>query len=112
MDIGDVTDDREPDGSSRGDGSSRIEVLMNGRRFTFPAARRRTLIEAARAAGILLPYGCHSGSCGTCLVRLAEGRVEMSRNTWALSGRDRDAGFILACQSRPATDTVFLDYDF
>lgn len=107
-----MTDDQELRGTGGGDGPARIEVLMNGRRFAFPAARRRTLIEAARAAGILLPYGCHSGSCGTCLVRLAEGRVEMSRNTWALSGRDREEGFILACQSKPATDTILLDYDF
>lgn len=107
-----MTSDDRPPAPASDPAPARVEVLMGGRRTSFPAARRRTLIEAARAAGLMLPYGCHSGSCGTCLVRLAEGQVEMSRNTWALSGRDREAGFILACQSRPLSDTVLLDYDF
>jgi toluene monooxygenase electron transfer component len=60
-----------------------------------------TLLRAGLMAGLAMPYECASGSCGTCRVRLLEGKVE---SLWpaapGLSERDRAKGDrILCCQS-------------
>jgi ferredoxin len=34
------------------------------------------LVEVAEKAGVEIPTNCTSGNCGTCLVRLVEGRVD------------------------------------
>ena len=35
----------------------------------------QTILEAAISSGITLPYGCQSGSCGSCKARVIEGDV-------------------------------------
>lgn len=34
------------------------------------------LVEVAEKAGVHIPTNCTSGNCGTCLVRLKEGKIE------------------------------------
>ena len=34
------------------------------------------LVDVAEKAGVEIPTNCTSGNCGTCLVRLVEGRVD------------------------------------
>ena len=68
----------------------------------------QTLLAAALAAGIDLPYECASGSCGSCRARLVEGEIA---SLWpaapGLSERDRLKGDrILCCQSFPLGDCV------
>ena len=64
-----------------------------------------TLLEAAEAASIALPYECRSGICGQCKTRVIGGTVLMDCED-ALSPADKIAGLVLACQARlltPAT---------
>jgi len=68
----------------------------------------QTLLHAALAAGIDLPYECASGSCGTCRARLVAGNVI---SLWpggpGLSERDRQKGDrVLCCQSVAQGDCV------
>ena len=56
------------------------------------------------------PFACKGGVCGTCRAKLVAGEVEMARN-YALEPEEIDAGYVLACQSRPTTDEVVLDFD-
>jgi ring-1,2-phenylacetyl-CoA epoxidase subunit PaaE len=48
--------------------------------------------------------------CGTCRARLTAGEVTMRRN-YALEQEELDAGFVLTCQSLPASDQITVDYD-
>jgi ring-1,2-phenylacetyl-CoA epoxidase subunit PaaE len=48
--------------------------------------------------------------CGTCRARVTDGEVTMRRN-FALEDEEIAAGFVLTCQSRPATPTLTLDFD-
>jgi ferredoxin len=41
------------------------------------AESETTLVEVAELAGINIPTNCTSGNCGTCLVRLISGEVEL-----------------------------------
>ena len=69
-----------------------------------------SILDAASAAGLEVPFSCTSGVCGTCRAKLVEGEVRMERN-YALDKRDVAAGFVLACQSHPLTDRVVLSFD-
>ncbi|BBK31362.1 hypothetical protein STHU_19960 [Allostella humosa] len=88
-----------------------VRVRRSGQWVSFACADTESLVDAAAAERIYLPASCRSGTCGTCLVRLVEGGVHISAEAWALSAADRDDGFILACQSRPATPELAIDYD-
>jgi ring-1,2-phenylacetyl-CoA epoxidase subunit PaaE len=43
-------------------------------------------------------------------VKLVSGEVSMDRN-FALEPEEVSAGYVLACQSRPVTETVEVDFD-
>jgi ferredoxin len=63
-----------------------------------------TVLEAAEAAGVHLPYGCRIGVCGTCTGRLLEGRLAHGRPPRALRRRDLDDGYVLTCVAVPKVD--------
>jgi len=63
-----------------------------------------TVLAAGLRQGLALPFGCESGTCASCRVRLLEGRVEYREPPRALSQAERDAGYILMCQAQPLSD--------
>lgn len=76
-----------------------------------PIAPGQTLLEAALAADIDAPCNCTQGHCGTCLSWLRSGDVTMT-STQALSKRNIERGWVLACQSRPSSgEPIWLDFD-
>jgi ring-1,2-phenylacetyl-CoA epoxidase subunit PaaE len=86
------------------------EAVLDGIRRRFPIGDDDTVIEAALAAGIELPYSCRGGMCCTCRARLVEGKVKMDHN-YSLERWELEAGYVLTCQSRPQTPKLVLDYD-
>lgn len=88
-----------------------VTVVIDGIRKHYTLDRtRENLLEAALANGIELPYSCKGGVCSTCRCRLVEGEVDMDVN-FALEDYEVARGFVLACQSYPATDKVVVDFD-
>jgi len=69
-----------------------------------------TVLSAAEKAGFELPFSCAGGMCATCRCKLIEGEVEMDVN-YALEPWELEAGFVLACQSRPKSAQLRLDFD-
>lgn len=66
-----------------------------------------TLLEAAEAASVSIPFECRSGFCGQCKTRLVMGTVRMDSED-ALSTAEKSSGLVLACQAR-ATTSVEVD---
>ena len=88
-----------------------FRLTLDGEEHIVPIAAGDTLLEAALAAGIDAPHSCTEGRCGTCMSWLRNGSVSMA-STRALSKRNIDRGYILACQSRPSSlDPIWLDFD-
>jgi ring-1,2-phenylacetyl-CoA epoxidase subunit PaaE len=88
-----------------------VEVVLDGVRRTFAVTDpAHTVLDAAHAAGIELPYSCAGGMCCTCRCRVVEGRTEMAVN-FSLQPWEIEAGFTLACQSRPTSGRLVLDFD-
>lgn len=86
------------------------EAVIDGIRHRFPIGEDETVITAALAAGLELPYSCRGGMCCTCRARLVEGKIAMDVN-YSLEPWELAAGYVLTCQSRPQTAKVVLDYD-
>jgi ring-1,2-phenylacetyl-CoA epoxidase subunit PaaE len=72
--------------------------------------RGPTILEAAIQAGADLPYACRAGVCATCRAKLVKGKVTMQQN-YALADEELEQGFILACQSHPASEKLTIDFD-
>lgn len=88
-----------------------IEVVLDGVRRTFPMGEgASTVLDAAHEAGLELPYSCAGGMCCTCRCRVVEGQSEMAVN-FSLEPWEIEAGFTLACQTRPLSQKLVLDFD-
>ncbi len=64
-----------------------------------------SVLEAAEATGVEIPWECRSGICGQCKVRLLQGSVRMDVED-ALNAKEKDSGFILACQAHPKSPLI------
>lgn len=69
-----------------------------------------SILDAASAAGLEVPFSCTSGVCGTCRAKLVEGQVRMERN-FALDKNEVAAGYVLCCQAHPLSERVILSFD-
>lgn len=82
-----------------------IRIERSGREFT--AENGETVLAAALRHGLVLPYSCRSGSCGTCKGKIVAGSVDYGvYEEKALSAAERAAGKVLLCQARPLDDLV------
>jgi ring-1,2-phenylacetyl-CoA epoxidase subunit PaaE len=50
------------------------------------------------------------GTCGTCRAKVVAGAVEMDHNL-ALDATEVEDGYVLTCQSHPASPAVTIDYN-
>lgn len=68
------------------------------------------MLDAVLRARPDAPYSCTAGACGTCRAKVVSGAVEMTHD-YALEKSEKEAGFVLTCQSMPTTESVELDFD-
>jgi ring-1,2-phenylacetyl-CoA epoxidase subunit PaaE len=87
--------------SLRLDGAERKITMQKG---------DESVLAAARRAGLDLPHSCTGGMCCTCRCRITEGTAEMAVN-YSLEPWEVEAGFTLACQARPTSERLSLDFD-
>lgn len=85
--------------------SASVRIAPSGHEFFVEGGD--SLLEAALKSGLHLDYGCSSGNCGACRVRVLSGRVRKIRaHDYVLSGQEQDAGFVLACSNTAVTDVL------
>ncbi|RYF17349.1 MAG: phenylacetate-CoA oxygenase/reductase subunit PaaK [Comamonadaceae bacterium] len=90
---------------------ARVTIIRDGLQREIAFSREQpSILDAASAAGMEVPFSCTSGVCGTCRAKLVEGRVRMERN-FALDKKEVAAGYILTCQAHPLTERVVLSFD-
>jgi len=73
--------------------------------YEIPVSPGQTILEAAEAQGVQLPYSCRSGICTTCSARCANGKAAV----FTPGGRmDSEAlqGQVLTCVGYPVTEEV------
>jgi ferredoxin-NADP reductase/fatty acid desaturase len=87
-----------------------VTFTLSGRTNTIELAPGDSLLEGALQHRPETPYACMGGACGTCRAKLTTGTVAMD-HSFGLSPADRDAGYVLTCQSHPTCPAVTIDYD-
>ena len=91
--------------------TARITIIRDGLKREISFTRDQpSILDAASAAGLEVPFSCTSGVCGTCRAKLVEGQVRMERN-FALDKNEVASGFVLTCQAHPLTPHVVLSFD-
>jgi len=82
-----------------------VTLQASGKRFEVQPGE--TVLEAARRAGLALPYSCLAGVCGSCKATLVEGECSYPRNPpSALNAAERLRHQVLLCQAVPASDLL------
>jgi ring-1,2-phenylacetyl-CoA epoxidase subunit PaaE len=90
---------------------SEVTVVLGGERTTVHVpASDGPILDALLAARPEVPYSCREGVCATCRARTVEGAVTMRRSS-GLGAGELTAGYVLACQARPVSEHVVLDFD-
>mgnify|MGYP002713048268 CR=1 FL=1 len=91
--------------------AAEVTVILHGNRTTFQMPEgTQSVLEAALAENLELPFSCKGGVCCTCKARLLEGNVEMDVN-YGLEPDELEEGFILTCQSHPKSGRLVVDFD-
>ena len=65
------------------------------------------VLTAALRQGLVLPYGCKNGACGSCKGKILSGTVDYGTyQQKALPDEDKAQGKALFCQAKPLSDLV------
>ena len=95
---------------SSGNGITKVTVLVDEEEETFEMSQKQTILEAAIAKGIDVPYSCQGGICSSCIAKVTDGRAMMSQNN-ILTDNEVAEGFILTCQAHPTSPCIKVNYD-
>ena len=88
-----------------------VTIILDGAEHSIKVdSSKETVLDAAQKAGLDLPFSCAGGMCSTCRCKVASGETEMDLN-FSLADWEVTARFTLACQTRPLSDNVVLDFD-
>ena len=82
-------------------------VTIRNTEHQFDVPDGETVLQAASAAGLILPYSCRDGACGSCKGKLVEGTVDYGQYAAkVLTDEEKAQGFALFCQAKPLSDIV------
>jgi len=84
-----------------------FQVTLQPSGLGFSATSDETILEAALAGGLLIPYSCRDGACGVCKSKVLAGEVDHGRYSEStLTVAEREAGMALLCCAHPRSDLV------
>lgn len=87
-----------------------FRAIFDGEEIEVEVLPGEALLDCMLAEGLDPAFQCMEAKCGTCMVKLLSGEVEM-RNNQVLSQRDLEQNYVLLCQSLPLTPDVLVDCD-
>jgi len=78
------------------------EITIDGSEKTFIVKEGESILIAALRQGVMLPYSCKNGTCGSCKGVILSGEVHYPFHPpLALERSDIAAGYALLCQAAP-----------
>jgi CDP-4-dehydro-6-deoxyglucose reductase len=80
-----------------------VTVVPSGVRFLVDDDE--AILDAALRQGVVLPYGCRDGACGSCKALVVEGDIEQgAHSARALSRDEQSRGMALLCCAQARSD--------
>ncbi|HEY0218718.1 MAG TPA: ferredoxin--NADP reductase [Afipia sp.] len=86
-----------------------VLIRIDGNDYSFSCSNSENLVDAALNAGVPIPYSCKEGHCGACKGQVLEGEVRQN-GALALTKRDHERGYVLACCSVVHSASLTIDY--
>jgi len=84
-----------------------FHVTLSGSDRSFVVKQGESILSAALRQGVMLPYSCKNGTCGSCKGLIQSGEVHYPFHPpLALERDDFAAGHALMCQAEPTEDLV------
>lgn len=84
-----------------------MQIILVGHPDPVPVQPADTLLASLLRAGVVFPFSCQTGNCGSCKCELLSGEVdELDYSTQALAAAERARGIVLACRTRLRGDAV------
>ena len=87
-----------------------VDIQIQQKTYQLETQYPQTILQAAKKAGIVLPYSCESGRCGSCVATCVRGKVWMSYNE-VLMDDEIERGRVLTCTGFPIHGDILLRYD-
>ena len=87
-----------------------VKAHFNGQTAEVQLQDQETVLQGLMRSGFPAPFSCLNGSCSTCACQIKSGQAQMDR-CLALSKKEIEQGFILACQARPSSDSLEVNFD-
>ena len=82
-------------------------ITIESTRHQFAATDEQNILDAALAAGIVLPYSCRAGACSSCKGRVVKGDFDAGiAPAQVLQAEEIEQGYTLLCQAHPRSDMV------
>ncbi len=82
-----------------------VTVRPSGKQFSVEADEH--VLEAALRQGVVLPYGCKNGACGSCKAQVVEGEFQQGPHSQnALKPEEAARGQALLCCTTAGSDLV------
>ena len=85
-----------------------VALQIGGKSYRITVPGDQHILDSALQQGVLLPYSCKGGVCGSCTARCTEGKVWMPVNE-VLTDKELAQGFILTCVSYPVSEHVRIE---
>lgn len=80
-----------------------VEIQHQGTHYTLTVPEHQTILAAAQAAGLELPFSCSAGVCTTCAGQILQGEVDQS-DGMGVSPDLQKQGYVLLCVAYPRSD--------
>lgn len=77
-----------------------VEIRAHGQTHNIRVQYPVTILQAAKRAGISLPYSCEAGKCGNCAAQCLSGKIWMMYNEVLLED-ELKKGLVLTCSGFP-----------
>ena len=96
--------------TSTNEGDSNITILVDEEETTLVMSQKQTILDAALANDLDVPYSCQGGVCSSCICRVTEGAATMRQNN-ILTDNEVAEGLVLSCQAEPTSTSINVDFD-
>ncbi|MCG8325772.1 MAG: CDP-6-deoxy-delta-3,4-glucoseen reductase [Thiotrichales bacterium] len=86
-------------------GTYTLTIRSSGESFSI--SEGQSILDAALNNGVLLPYGCRDGACGSCKGRVVTGEISYPEKALeGITAEEMATGLALFCQARAQTDLL------
>lgn len=88
-----------------------MPLIQTTHGLSFSQLEDQSILDAAYASGVQLPYSCRNGRCSSCKCKVIRGESTTLHEELGLTSEERSAGWILSCVRRASSDLLLQAQD-